>query len=110
MDDTSKYVVGYKKPPVETRFQPGRSGNPRGRPRGSKNHDTLLIELLHEPAPSPKRTKKKPRLEALVVNLVDRALNGDTRALVKVFNLMQELDTKASLCLLLAGSTVIWRP
>ncbi len=28
------YEVGYGKPPVGTRFQPGRSGNPRGRPRG----------------------------------------------------------------------------
>jgi hypothetical protein len=31
------YEVGYGRPPVETRFKPGQSGNPRGRPKGSKN-------------------------------------------------------------------------
>jgi hypothetical protein len=34
---TSEYEVGYGKPPAETRFRPGKSGNPRGRPKGSKN-------------------------------------------------------------------------
>src|SRR5215217_4029152 len=28
-----EYEVGYRRPPVHSRFQPGRSGNPRGRPR-----------------------------------------------------------------------------
>ncbi|MBV9219157.1 MAG: hypothetical protein JO163_23025 [Methylobacteriaceae bacterium] len=31
------YEVGYAKPPQATRFRPGQSGNPHGRPRGSKN-------------------------------------------------------------------------
>jgi hypothetical protein len=31
------YKIGYRKPPLETRFKPGCSGNPRGRPR--KVHD-----------------------------------------------------------------------
>src|SRR5437660_6022677 len=30
------YVVGYGRPPIESRFQPGTSGNPRGRRKGSK--------------------------------------------------------------------------
>ena len=33
----SDYAVGYGKPPVATRFQPGQSGNPRGRPRGARS-------------------------------------------------------------------------
>lgn len=38
------YEVGYGKPPVETRFKPGRSGNPKGRPRGRKNKRPALNE------------------------------------------------------------------
>jgi hypothetical protein len=34
---TPRYDVGYRRPPQDTRFAPGRSGNPRGRPKGSKN-------------------------------------------------------------------------
>lgn len=31
-----KYKVGYKRPPEATQFKPGVSGNPHGRPKGSK--------------------------------------------------------------------------
>jgi len=42
------YRVGHGGPPLETRFRPGQSGNPRGRPKGSKNTRTLLQEKLSE--------------------------------------------------------------
>src|SRR5829696_4062755 len=45
-DEHSDYEVGYKKPPVHTRFQKGKSGNPRGRPKGSANYLTLLRRVL----------------------------------------------------------------
>ena len=48
-DNQRDYEVGYGKPPRHTRFEPGRSGNPRGRPSRSKNLSTLLSEALSEP-------------------------------------------------------------
>jgi len=38
------YEVGYKRPPLHARFQKGLSGNPRGRPKGSKNKPPSLGE------------------------------------------------------------------
>jgi Family of unknown function (DUF5681) len=40
------YPIGYGKPPVETRFQKGQSGNPGGRRRGTKSLPALLSEAL----------------------------------------------------------------
>jgi len=36
------YEVGFARPPVATRFQKGRSGNPAGRPKGAKSKTTNL--------------------------------------------------------------------
>jgi Family of unknown function (DUF5681) len=52
--------VGYAKPPKHTRFTKGRSGNPKGRPTGSKNLGTMMIEELTHPVAiveNGKRTK-----------------------------------------------------
>ena len=38
--------VGYRSPPVHTRFKPHQSGNPRGRPKGRKGTRTLLKEVM----------------------------------------------------------------
>ena len=40
--------IGYGKPPTATRFRAGKSGNPRGKPRGHKHLKTELFDALHQ--------------------------------------------------------------
>lgn len=40
------YPVGYGKPPVESRFKKGQSGNPKGRPKGAKNKVRESMKML----------------------------------------------------------------
>jgi hypothetical protein len=72
--------VGYKRPPDHTRFQPGRSGNPAGRPKRQPTfRNTLLTELAAAmPGSDPEHARSK--LQALVRTLVDAAIAGNARA------------------------------
>ncbi|MFZ3585531.1 DUF5681 domain-containing protein, partial [Loktanella sp. DJP18] len=36
------YSVGYAKPPESSRFKKGKSGNPKGRPKGAKSKQPNL--------------------------------------------------------------------
>ena len=40
--------VGYKKPPAATRFAKGKSGNPRGRPKGIKSKAAFAHKVLSQ--------------------------------------------------------------
>jgi hypothetical protein len=49
-DDPSRpeYEVGYRRPPRHTQFKKGQSGNPKGRPKGSKNFESMVVCELNE--------------------------------------------------------------
>ena len=48
MSDDKPYEVGYGKPPKHTQFGKGQSGNRKGRPKGSRNFNTELNDVLDE--------------------------------------------------------------
>ena len=83
------YEVGYRRPPAHTRFKPGRSGNPKGRPKGARGLNTLARELLT--ARVPVRTgsgeKRMHRIEAVLHKTFELALKGNPRALSQVLSL-----------------------
>ncbi len=82
-DRDMDYEVGYGKPPRSTRFKKGRSGNPKGRPRGSKNSATLLNEALDEPVVVTENGRRKTitKKQAIVKQIVNKAAGGDHRAI-----------------------------
>ena len=90
----SDYEVGYGKPPSHTRFKKGQSGNPRGRPCGSKNLKTLLSEALNEPVIITEngRRRKITKREAIVREVVNCSATPDWRAVKIVFDLLRHIE------------------
>ena len=90
------YEVGYGKPPKHTRFQPGQSGNPRGRPKRTKNLKTDLMEELGEKIVVREggRPQKVSKQRALLKSVVNRAIQGDARATaIALSTMLRLLDT-----------------
>jgi len=91
-DKRRDYAVGYGKPPRHTRFEKGRSGNPKGRPNGAKNLSTLFNEALNETvivAENGGRRKISKR-QAIVKQIVNKAAKGDWRCTKLLLELPQE--------------------
>jgi hypothetical protein len=75
--------VGYRKPPRATQFKRGKSGNPKGRPRGSKNLNSIIQKELRARVPVTENGSRKmiSKERAIAKQLVNRALTGDARLL-----------------------------
>ena len=90
--------VGYGKPPLKTQFKKGQSGNPKGRPKGTRNFDTDVKEMLALPVPIDRegaRRKKISTQQATLWRLREKALKGDTRAMDRVIDLAKTLNADA---------------
>jgi hypothetical protein len=87
------YEVGYKKPPRETQFKPGQSGNPKGRPKERKNFKTELLEELHERIAVKEggAHRKVTKQRAMLKSLTAKALHGDTKAAAVIVNMVYRL-------------------
>jgi hypothetical protein len=80
-DDNDK--VGYRKPPVHSRWKPGHCPNPRGRTKGALNLKTEVKRMLKAPIVVNENGKPKrmTTLEAALGRLREMALKGNPRAL-----------------------------
>jgi hypothetical protein len=83
--------IGYRRPPVSGQFKKGNSGNPKGRPKGSKNFITLLDKELAQKIVVNENGKKRSitRLQAMVKRMVAGALQGDQKALLTLVEIMR---------------------
>lgn len=84
--------VGYGKPPKQTQFKPGRSGNPRGRPKGIRNFKTDVKATLKAPIKVNKDGKARTvsAQEAALLRLMEMALKGNPRLLVQLLALAEK--------------------
>jgi hypothetical protein len=83
------YEVGYGKPPKHSQFKPRQSGNPSGKPKGTKNLKTDLLEELGELVHLREgdRDMKISKQRALIKSLVARGVKGNDRAAAKIIDL-----------------------
>jgi hypothetical protein len=89
------YEVGYGRPPKETRFQPGKSGNPRGRPNVKRHLGVALREALDRQIEvvNEKGVKRKSSaLDVIARGLVTDCTRRDRAALRQLFQLLHYLD------------------
>lgn len=87
---SSPYKVGYGRPPKAMQFKPGKSGNPKGRPKGPKSVGAVLYDILHRRIGVTENgtTRCIPVLEVMLRRLANEAVRSDPRALKLILSLM----------------------
>jgi hypothetical protein len=94
---TNDKEAGYGNPPKDHRFTPGKSGNPRGRPKGARNMRTDLAKMMKRKVTVREngRPRRISRQEAMLLSLYDKALHGDVRAAMSIINMMLIIEPAA---------------
>jgi hypothetical protein len=90
MDDNGSDEIGYGKPPRKNQFTKGHSGNPKGRPRGSKNLSTVVLRESRQPVRvnGPRGPRTVTKLVAAAMQMNNKAAQGDLRAICELFEIV----------------------
>ncbi len=90
------YEVGYGKPPKHAQFQPGQSGNPTGRPKGSKSPLTLLRAELEQKVTlrEGSRVTTVTKMEAVLKRVVNDTLGGKASSARLLFPLLHVFEAQ----------------
>jgi hypothetical protein len=80
-------TAGYKRPPSKTQFKPGKSGNPRGRPKRKLDMSSALNKAFNDKVVVTGLGKTLTGMEAFVQSIVDRVLKGESKAIPELIRL-----------------------
>lgn len=87
--------VGYRRPPVHSQFKPGQSGNPKGRPKGTRSLASVVRAAMTERVTIVQNGKRKSvsKLDAAMMQAANQAAGGEHRAMRLVVDLLRGFET-----------------
>jgi hypothetical protein len=93
--DIQDYPVGYKKPPQHTRFQPGQSGNAKGRPTRAATVTEIVSRQLRRTVTvnDGHKTRRIPLVDAILLAHISKAAKGDHRSTALVLGALKVSET-----------------
>jgi hypothetical protein len=82
-------LVGPGHPPKKHQFPKGKSGNPKGRPKGAKGLKTIFDKEVNERLSITVNGRKQSlsKLELTVKRLVEKAMKGEQRSIEKLLDM-----------------------
>jgi hypothetical protein len=85
---------GYGRPPKTTRFQKGRSGNPKGRPQGARSLKNDLASLMEKRVRIREDGEQRhvSGQELMLLKLFEKAAKGDIKASTQIFGMLMKFD------------------
>jgi hypothetical protein len=95
--DDRPYEIGKGKPPIKSQFQPGVSGNPKGRKRKKKVDDASLPVILQEelnalvPAFRKGRETRVPKKQLLINQVINDALEARPAERLKALKVLHAI-------------------
>lgn len=94
LSKSTSYDVGYRKPPKETRFKPGVSGNSKGRPKKPFSTEDAISNVLRAKLPVTVcgKTVTMTNYEATLWGVLKEARSGNLRAMQVLLTLGERFD------------------
>jgi Family of unknown function (DUF5681) len=90
--DGLPYDVGFAKPPAHGKFKNGKSGNARGRPKGSENLGKVAVEEFSEMVEIHEHGKRRklPKQRVAMRQLANKAATGDPKAIALLLEIQKK--------------------